>query len=126
MKSFVFLHASGCSPVEPCSHCRAVAYLREKLGENFQEFLDILGEPEESLSPTFSLDTELRQLPNYSALNGHVTGPLFSAEINTIRDLVSKTEPELLRTPGIGRTSLERFRVLLQGTGYQLYQLTKD
>ncbi|SVE39498.1 uncharacterized protein METZ01_LOCUS492352, partial [marine metagenome] len=45
---------------------------------------------------------------------------LKNAEIRTIRELVQKTEPEMLRTKNFGRKSLNEIKEILLGMGLNL------
>jgi DNA-directed RNA polymerase subunit alpha len=45
---------------------------------------------------------------------------LIAEKIKTIRDLIGKTENELLRTPNLGKKSLNEIKIALSGLGLKL------
>ncbi|MCE9644230.1 hypothetical protein K8Q93_03250 [Candidatus Parcubacteria bacterium] len=97
MKMFLIDHEERCVPLAPCRSCVAASFLREKLTpEELAAFLALMKGTAEA---TIGLDESLDALH----LPARVLNPLLNSEIRTIRDVLAKTEQELLRVPNFGK-----------------------
>ena len=84
---------------------------------NFEELPEVAEEPAERAldQMTEVLDRSVDELE----LSVRSYNCLKNANIQTIRDLVQKTEAEMLRTKNFGRKSLNEIKEILQGMGLQ-------
>lgn len=104
-------HEEGCTPLKPCKHCRASSFLRAELGaQKFEQFLGIYElrteDTPDSLSPLSRPVSELEfSVRTVSCLRDH--------NIVTVRDLIQKTDQDLLRIPNFGRKSLNEVKAVL-------------
>lgn len=117
MKILLVDHVEGCTPLKPCISCQAAAFLKEKLQpEDFNRLLKIL-------QPDATPDIERTPLNTPLSALGMPTRASRSLElydINTIGDVLNKSERELLRTPNFGRKSLNDLKEALAKVGYRL------
>ena len=86
---------------------------------NLDDPVDVPAEPDGELLPAVSnehLDKSVEELE----LSVRSYNCLKNANIRTIRELVQKTEPEMLRTKNFGRKSLNEIKEILQSMGLGL------
>lgn len=105
-------HEEGCTPLKPCKHCRASGFLRAELGvQKFEQFLGIYGlrteDTPDSPSPLARPVSELE-------FTIRTANALRDGGIVTVRDLIQKTDQELLRIPNFGRKSLNEVKAVLE------------
>ena len=103
-----------------------VAYAAKILKEQMTIFINF----DEQLEPKPDTDTEERQTPQFNdnlyrsveelELSVRSANCLKNADINKIYQLVSKTEPEMLKTKNFGRKSLNEIKEVLTEMGLSL------
>ncbi len=103
MQTFLLDHLEGCTPLQPCASCDAVAFLRGKLSaDDFATLIEkTKGVKNPSEEGVIALDASIDVLQ----MTNRPTNGLKSEKIYTIGDLVKKTEDEIRRIPNIGRRS---------------------
>ena len=118
-------HKPECSPLSPCQNCQSVMQLKESLGKDnlsgksfFEEFLALYigSEPPEPLLLRERLNRTIDSLE----LPSRSENALRNDNILTIRDLVARTERELIRTPNFGQKSLNEIKEVLGSLGLKL------
>lgn len=110
-------HEEGCRPLNPCATCRIVAFLKTKLTDGELSELD---QVISSASGTrLSADTKLKD-NDYWGWSVRTKNCLQNDNIQTIAELVSKTERELMRIPNFGRVSLMEVHQELKRAGWKL------
>ncbi len=116
-------HEDGCLPMsKPCRTCRVVTFLRKHLGEDKLAELNRLLSPPHSLrepppelhKPYNELDVDIS---DFYALSVRAEKCLKDNQIVTLRQLVSKTEAEMLAIPNFGRRSLDELKEFLAKKG---------
>ena len=124
-------HEVGCMPMtNPCRTCRVVAFLREHLDEvGLAELNRLLRSPksapavvhpssnftpEQSAAYTDLLDCNVKDI---FPLSGRAEKCLLKKNILTVRQLVSRTEGEMLAIPNFGWRSLNKVKELLAQKG---------
>lgn len=112
-------HEAGCTPLQPCYHCKVASFLREHLQpETFAEFLALTGDnPQIVQIPLDSLTSELAHFTVRTANCLHNDG------IRTVEDLVRRTEATLLRIPNFGPKGLIEVKAALAKNGRKLGEL---
>lgn len=111
-------HEVDCKPMtNPCRTCRVVSFLRKRIGENGLAELDRLLNPTKSVTVqpplTYSLeqvqllDKDVSEVLSLSVRTGLC---LKRAKIVTVRQVISKTESELLEIQNFGRKCLNELR----------------
>ena len=104
----------------------AIAYAAKILKEQMTLFINF----DEQLEPKPDTKTEERQSPQFNdnlyrsveelELSVRSANCLKNADINKIYQLVSKTEPEMLKTKNFGRKSLNEIKEVLNEMGLSL------
>ena len=111
-------HLSGCSPVAPCLHCAIVQFLKGKLTDtDFARFVEIINGVEvPSLEKSSILRTRIQDM----GFTVRILGGMEHAGIETLGDLIKKTEKDLLRLPNMGKGSVSAIRNTLSDIGLRL------
>jgi len=123
MGAFSFDHLPGCSPIKPCTVCKAVMFLRRTLTPpEFEAFAAIALGTEH--------DSEIKKAPLLTPistfrLSMRTYGPLQTDNIKTIEDLVRMTEAEMLRIPNFGRKGLNEVKQELAKAGWKIGELPR-
>ena len=128
MANFFLEHQPGCTPIQPCTSCRAMRFLEKKLPEaDFATLVSIvLGDSvgtgsgrviynADNPAPLHAVIADI-----FPELPVWVNNPLKNDEIITIGDLVKQTERELLRTPNFGRRGINEIKKALASVGRHL------
>lgn len=101
-----FQHLPECSPFVPCANCKTAQRLRGILSaRQIDELIAIF------------IDRRLEEKVADLELSVRTANCLRNESIFTVGELVKKTEADLLRTPHIGRRSLNELREILAGKG---------
>ena len=82
--------------------------------------MDAPAEPDGEAVPTVVSNEHLDKSVEELELSVRSYNCLKNANIQTIRELVQKTEPEMLRTKNFGRKSLNEIKEILQSMGLGL------
>lgn len=114
MPVFLLEHLDGCTPLQPCVSCRAAAFLKEKLSEaDFKLLLEMAYGSKDRLSDDTKID-------NIDGLSIRTRNCLMAENLNTVAEVVNKTETQLLMTPNFGRRSLNELKEVLARGGRTL------
>jgi DNA-directed RNA polymerase alpha subunit len=112
-------HEAGCTPLQPCYHCKVASFLREHLEpETFAKFLALTEE-----------NPSIRQIPldapvaNLAQFSVRTENCLRNDRIITVEDLVRHTEAKLLRIPNFGHKGLLEVKAALAKHGRTLGEL---
>jgi len=99
----------------------AIRYAARILMDQFQEFADLKGTPAKSESPkTPTVDPILLRPVDDLELTVRSANCLKAENIYYIGDLIQRTETELLKTPNLGRKSLNEIKEVLASRGLTL------
>ena len=103
---------------------RAIALGAKLLRDHLAIFVDIEEEPEEAREETdqdlTAFYTNLNRSVDELELSVRSYNCLKNADLRTIRDLVQKSEPEMLKTKNFGKKSLQEIREVLAEMGLTL------
>lgn len=125
--SFLHEHRHGCSPLHPCEHCKATAFLKDKLGEAFDDFITLCGEAADAPPVKPPLNTPIEvYLQSWTGQSKSAVRSLRRAGVVTIEDVLRRTEEELRSRDflGFGMHALKRLKRKLEDDGYRLGELT--
>jgi len=125
MTKFLFEHYEGCTPLKPCANCQTVSWLRAKLKSH--DFEELLKRAQGHLEPNSSgklasLDSSVEVLR--PLVPSRVMIALQSENLQTIGELIKKTEAEMFRIPNLGRRSLHGLTEALASLGHRLADST--
>jgi Bacterial RNA polymerase, alpha chain C terminal domain len=117
-------HEGTCSPISPCNNCKSLSQLQTALGESdaidkklFDKFVRIYSNLKfHSVEYQEKLDTRIDSLE----LSVRTSNGLKEGGVVTVRDLVAKSESELLRFLNFGRKSLGEIKEILASMGLEL------
>lgn len=102
----------------------AVAYAAKILKEYLEVFINfdesVLDSPGENVLPRQELNENLYRSVSELELSVRAINCLQNAKIETIGDLVQKTESEMLKTKNFGRKSLNEIKTILSSMGLSL------
>jgi DNA-directed RNA polymerase subunit alpha len=99
----------------------AIRYAARILMDQFQEFADLKGTPAKTESPkTPAVDPILLRPVDDLELTVRSANCLKAENIYYIGDLIQRTETELLKTPNLGRKSLNEIKEVLASRGLTL------
>ncbi len=99
----------------------AIRYAARILMDQFQEFADLKGTPAKTESPkTPTVDPILLRPVDDLELTVRSANCLKAENIYYIGDLIQRTETELLKTPNLGRKSLNEIKEVLASRGLTL------
>jgi DNA-directed RNA polymerase alpha subunit len=122
-------HADGCTPFNPCKSCRLLQFLRVKLHPgDFRLFVAMVAEGTEFEGTTGEGPFTGERIP-YDAPIDALGLPLRMQEafvkrgLESVADILSMTEVELLQTPNVSHKSLGNLREILRGLGRRLEEL---
>jgi hypothetical protein len=111
-------HEEGCSPVVPCKNCGTLLWLRSNLGSAKYGNLVFSVTGQRPTDP--GIRNNLLIPVNELDLSIRTAHCLRNDNIETVGDLVQKTEAEMLRTPNLGRKSLNEIKEVLASLGLRL------
>jgi DNA-directed RNA polymerase alpha subunit len=102
----LFEHLPGCTPMQACTHCRAVDFLkaRKLTIDDIEAFAKIFAG---------SLGIHINEL-DFSVRTANC---LRNERLFTLGDIIKKTEAEILRIPNFGRRSTNELREVLAKHG---------
>lgn len=112
-------HGDYCTPANRCHNCKVATFLKKNLAP--EQFIELLGlvhpavpvaEPVPLLD-TPDYDTPLAELVPFQSMSQRTGACLKNDNIITIRNLVERSEAEMLRLPYFGRKGLNEVKTLL-------------
>ena len=124
MSISLLVHEEGCTPVNPCRSCKALSFLRTRLNEEeIATFLSHLGvetggKKVYSRDNPIPLDAPIKEL----GLTIRVSNGLLNENVQTVGDLVGKTEADVLRMVALGHRALREIKEQLSMMGQNLLE----
>ena len=111
-------HLTGCSATKPCLLCEVVQFLKKKLSDaDFGELMNLIRRNDISVpSRPAILDSPIETL----GFSFRIRGGMKYAEIETLAELLEKTEMDLLRIPNMGKLSVNNIKEILSDMGLRL------
>ncbi len=112
-------HLPGCSPLNPCKHCKLVAMLRTKLGPtDFDEVVQLFNEPATPSQPAMPPETPVSEL----GLSTRVLKTLKNDNLHTIGEALARIREHggiyRYRAPNFGRISRNELAEALSRAGH--------
>lgn len=127
MKIDLSSHDEGCTPLRPGLCCKVTSFLRTTLQESgWRRFLDMIEKTPETTEQERQARLELGVHAALPDLSYRTARCLKSDNILLVRDLVLKSEQELLRIPDFGRKSLIEVKEGLHQIGWSLAALPRE
>ncbi len=117
MPIFLVEHLDGCSPLTPCTSCKANEWLKAHLPvEKYSEFVALVIKSSNGKTSA-NLDARVSSVLELSA---RVCNCLKNNNIITLRELMDSSEAKLLDTPNFGRKGIEELREKLARIGLSI------
>jgi DNA-directed RNA polymerase subunit alpha len=118
MLHLLFVHLPGCTPLTPCLACEAARVVADNLSpDDVRDLIDKLKQVESVKERGRQL---LRKPVRDLEFTVRTSIALRAAEIDTVGDLVKKTEDELLKSPNLGLRQMKEIKAVLAGLDLSL------
>jgi DNA-directed RNA polymerase alpha subunit len=111
-------HLPGCTPFNPCVNCGIASFLRSKLLP--KDLTDFILMMKEVPSTQVNMEALLNEPISVLELTVRAANCLKAERIDSIGDLLTKTEHELFQIPNLGRKALNEIKEVLASRGLTL------
>lgn len=113
-------HLPGCMPLKPCMHCEVSNFLRSRLTTESLATLFEMTKGVSFTSTTVYKDAQLNEPISELELTLSSIRCLERPKVNSLGDLVTKTEEELIQYKNLGRKRLNEIKEVLASRGLTL------